>query len=197
MQSEEQRSHIRVRDRVYLKIDLIDNKKHDTLIKGLNEGSEPFLGEDSRIIASHNIHDTINKIRDKDAALATVLESLDNKLSMILNLLQNSEESTQYQLYNVDISAAGLNIATQKPLNTGQCLELIIGLLPRHYFFRAFGKVVRVEQKKENHYNIGISFTWMTEDDKEALIEHIFNIQVVQLRMRRKKMEREEEETNH
>lgn len=191
MHSSEQRSHIRVKDRVYLKISMINSERHEKLMNGFEDGSESPWGSDQRIISSHSsLRETVQKIRERDASLAQALELIDNKLNLIINMMEEKDGTSGYRLHNVDISAAGLNVMIQKRPASDQFFDISIGLLPEYYFFRSLGKVARIEEK-DGLYQVGIMFTWLPDEDRELLIEHIFNVQVVQLRRRRKKKEKD------
>jgi hypothetical protein len=189
----EQRRYIRVQDRIYLKTVMISKERHDELIRYFEDGLEPvWCNDEFSVTAQSRFRDSLRKIMERDSALANALEVIDNKLNMIINKLEERDDAAGYRLCDVNISAAGLNVAMKEDVSTGQHFDLSIRLLPEQFVFRALGKAVRVEKGADGLNSVGIGFTWITDSDREILIEHIFNIQVVQLRIRREKKEQEE-----
>ena len=182
---EDRRAHIRIVDKVLLNIKPMKKEDYQALVDKVLEGLEQPFEEYSFQWGLPKIDAPIRKLREKDEALAKAIEVLDTKLNLILNLLNlKLKKDAPVKKVTTDISAAGISFSHETPMEKGQILQLDIGLLPEQYFFRCFGEVVRIE-KLNDHYKIGVKFIWITECDRERLIEHIFQQQVLQLRLRR------------
>ena len=182
---EVRRAHIRIVDKIMLRLQSMNREEYEGLVKKILEGGEHPFGEYSQQVMLPKIDASIRRLREKDEALARILEALDAKLDLILNLLRSRQKKDEpIQKVTVDISAAGLSFPHEDPMEKGQILQLDIGLLPEQYFFRCFGEVVRTI-RDGNAYKIGVKFIWITECDRERLIEHIFQQQVLKLRLRR------------
>jgi len=192
----DKRSSIRVNARVLLKIRKLSPQDYQTRIDNFAAGVDtPVTDCLSHPVLSYDIKPHLKKIREKEEALAAVLDVLDQKLSFIIQKMQEGEEQDKgFASVDADISAAGIAFVTSEPMETGQHLELQIGLLPDYRFFLAMGRVVRVNTLKNGRYRIAVAFKWITEDDRERLIEYLFQRQVMQLRMRRMQREKGEEE---
>ena len=193
--SEEKRKSIRIKDKILLSFHPVSEEEYQTRVKDYVEGvDDPWVGS-CHPLFNKDIKAHLKNIRDKDKDLAAVLEVLDQKLNLILGLVGTEEAcgkaNLPKKLYKVDLSARGIGFHTDKEIPKGTILDLAIGLLPEHYFFNCFGKVVRTEKRPDGYF-LGVKFLWITEDDKEKLIEHIFSRQVIYLRMRRLQRERKD-----
>ncbi len=192
----EKRESIRIKDRILLGFkeipEEIYRQKLDEYMQGLKD---PWI-ESTHPSVRKGTKKHLKRLREKDPDLASVLEIMDQKLNLLLNMMGSDELSGPKghctRLCKVDLSAKGLAFPQEKTVEPGTLLDLNIGLLPEHYFFNCFGKVVRTD-KKDDSFLVAVKFIWITEDDQEKLIEHIFSRQVLQLRMRRKKKEQEAE----
>ncbi len=188
----DKRNDIRIRDRVLLQYKEIDEKNYEKLVHDIEEGIICPWTECSHPYFTKRISRYLKKIKEKDENLAGALEILDQKLSLLLNLLDEERHGYRkaFKLVRVNLSASGIAFKTPKRMSRGHKLELHIGLLPEHYFFRCYAEILRVDAlSKENMNKIAARFIWITEDDQDRLIEHIFQHQVIQLRMRRKHKE--------
>ncbi len=183
---EDRRAHIRIVDRILFSFKFMDKKEYEALVEKVLSGAEQPFEEYSMQWGLPKIDAPLRKLREKDEAMAKVLDIIDTKLNLILNLLNlRLRKDTPTQEVTVDISAAGLSFHYPEMIKEGQILQMDIGLLPEQYFFRCFGEVVRNQKDDDEGYKIGVKFIWITEQDRERLIEHIFQQQVLQLRLRR------------
>lgn len=188
---EDRRAHIRITDKILFKIKFIEETEYQQLEEKVLKGIEQPFEEFSLQWELPKIDVPARKLREKDENLAKALEVIDTKLNLIINLLNiRMRKNFPKDQVLVDMSASGIAFTYKEEIKKDQILQLDIGLLPEQYFFRCFGRVVRTE-KIHDGYKIGIKFIWITETDREKLIEHIFQKQILQLRLRREKKENE------
>ncbi len=196
-ENQEQRDSIRIKDKILLSFHPVSVDEFKTSVKNYMEGTEDPWVDTCHPTFQKDIKAHLKNIKEKDKDLAAVLEILDQKLNMILGLMDTGEtcekDGIPKKLYKVDLSAKGIGFLTKKGLSKGTILKLSIGLLPEHYFFTCFGQIVRNQPQEEGAFN-GVKFIWITEDDQEKLIEHIFSRQVIYLRMRRQQKEKNQDE---
>ncbi len=192
MSGQEKRSSMRVNARVLLKVKKISQKEYEKKIENFTSGLEtPQTDSISCPVLTYDIKSQIKKIREKEEALATVLDVLDQKLTFIIQKLRQGEDQERgFTEVDADISAAGIAFVCMECMDTGQYVEMQIGLLPDYFYFLALGRVVRTTQLKNGKWCVAVEFTWITEDDRERLIEYLFQRQVMQLKMRRMKREK-------
>ncbi len=197
-EGKEKRSSIRIKDRILLSYHPVTVEEYKRQVREYMDGVDDPWVDSCHPTFQKDIKAHLKNIKDKDKDLAAVLEIIDQKLNMILGLISTEEtcekDTIPNKLYKVDLSAKGLGFLAKEKLSKGTLLNLSIGLLPEHYFFTCFGQVVRTEKRKDGCF-VGLKFIWITEDDQEKLIEHIFSRQVLYLRMRRQQKEREKKTT--
>ncbi len=188
----DRRQYIRIKDRILLDIKSLDENTVKELIDGYERGEDLPWRDISPASMIKDVTLPLKRIRDRDEALATILEVIDGKLNLILKYLSKEKQDYPDKSVLVDLSAAGVAFRSREPMQVGQFVQLDIGVFPENHYFRCFGKVVRSREVQDGH-EVGIEFVWMLEDDKDKLIEHVFQRQVQQLRMRRQKREQDEE----
>ncbi len=112
-------------------------------------------------------------------AILDLLISLNNKLDSLIRLLKKEKELEIEDLClkepdYVNISATGIRFISDQPIKKGAflklqiCIPLFISLV-----IPVLGKVVWTE-KNAHGYVIGVEFTAIHEDDRDALIHYIF-----------------------
>ena len=188
---EDRRRYIRVKDRVFLDIRPMEEAEVKELIHRYERGEDVPWRDFSPEGMVKDITLPLNRLKERDEPLATVLEVIDAKLNYIIKAMAKEELDYPSRKVLVDLSAAGIAFFTKAPLELGQYVQIDVGLIPENHFFRAFGKVVRRVARKNGH-EVGIEFIWMLEEDKDRLIEHVFQRQVQQLRMMRRRREEQE-----
>lgn len=188
-EKEDRRSYIRVKDKILLGMREISPEEFRQKVKAFEEGSEMPWSECAQLQVALDISVPLKKLKERDELLASILEALDQKLTLIMNKLGSEGGACDARPVSVDLSAAGIAFTGACKFKEGELLELDIGLLPQRYFFKCFGKVVRIERVAGGECYVGLEFAWITEDDRERLIEHTFQKQVMQLRMRRQQKE--------
>lgn len=187
---QDRRSYIRIKDRILLGFTSISQGDFEKIIRGYHDGLDTPWAAYVHPYLIQNAQSKIKKLKESNDTLAAVLEIMDQKLNLILNLLsEDRDDTSNLRPKAVDLSAAGIAFRTSHDIEEGQILELDIGLLPQRLFIRCYGRVLRIEDDKSGKKKLGVEFIWITEDDEDRLIEHIFHRQIILLRMRRKKRE--------
>lgn len=123
------------------------------------------------------ISDLLLKLGDRDPLMAEVLDAMDRKLQYVVQQLQLENRMTQqlaYRVHQVSISACGLAVVLQEPLEQNAVLELQLSLLPTERRVKCHGVVVEIEMLAgDAGYNTRIDFCDMAPRDQEILIQHI------------------------
>lgn len=114
-----------------------------------------------------------------EQTILDLLISLNNKIDSLIRLLRKEKDMEEEDLcYKdpsyVNISGAGMRFLSPKLIKKGSFLKLhiCIPLFPS-FIIPALGKVVWTNKKGED-YEIGVEFTAIHEDDRDALIHYIF-----------------------
>lgn len=127
-----------------------------------------------------SLADNRNIVVPHDNSTMNFLIRLDEKLDQIIHLLSNErdlEELTE-QGFGIDISAAGMRIDTDTPIEPGQIIVANVVLFKRPFnSLDVVGEVVTVTKTGEAGnavYSAGIQFLELNEYDKEKIIQSVF-----------------------
>jgi len=114
-----------------------------------------------------------------EQVILDLLVSLNNKLDSLIRLLKKEKELELEDLClkeptYVNISGAGIRFISDQPIKKEAFLKLqiCVPLFPS-FVIPALGRVAWTE-KKDRGYEIGVEFTAIHEDDRDALIHYIF-----------------------
>jgi len=170
------RTHVRINDRILIKYRRISQEEFQQKMALYKSGKEsPWIDPFRKPGEVKKLNYHLKKLWEKNRDLAEILEILILKLDRILLTLRE-ESLREFREVAVNISGAGLRFAMEPLPNIGEIFEFDIGLLPEYYFFRAYGEVVRVEDKEA-----AFKFIWLTEEDLDKLVQHIFKQQLLQI----------------
>jgi hypothetical protein len=118
-----------------------------------------------------------------DGSLINFLIQMDDKLDQILLLLSKGEtkEGAFEEGVGINISGSGMNIIVDKPVESGRVIHAKFFLAKAPFLFmEVFGEVVRVirlEEKGEPSYQLGIEFLNLNENDRDRIITAVFQHQ--------------------
>jgi hypothetical protein len=118
-----------------------------------------------------------------DDNLINFLIQMDEKLDKILLLLSKGEAKKESfeEGMGVNISGSGMNMIVDKPVETGQIIHAKFFLSKTPFLFmEVFGEVVRairLEEKGEKNYQLGIEFLNLNEHDRDRIITAVFQYQ--------------------
>lgn len=106
------------------------------------------------------------------------LQRLENKIDVLIRYLQKERYGKPYQFEAsvLDISGGGLRLSTSADCVPGTLMDLCIfpeyGNSPSFY---AIGEVQRIERERDQHW-LGIKFVEIDEEDRQALLRTIFDL---------------------
>ncbi|WP_297055298.1 PilZ domain-containing protein [Thermosulfurimonas sp.] len=179
--SSEARQHVRIDDRILIRYRRISPEEFAQRIAKYRTGEEePWIDplrtpRESRKLSYH-----LQKLREKNRDLAEVLEILALKLDRLLVEVK-SEALKEFREVVANISGAGIRFPIEPLPAVGDLFELDLGLLPEYEFLRCYGEVVRLEEKEA-----AFKFVWITEEDRDRLVQHIFRKQLLQIQASRR-----------
>ncbi len=184
MKKEEQvegRQHVRIDDRILIRYRRITPEEFQEKVARYRSGEEePWIDPLRTPGEARKLNYHLQKLREKNRDLAEILEILALKLDRLL-VEAKSEVLKQFQEIKVNISGAGIRFEMDPLPRVGEIFEFDLGLLPEYQFIRAYGEVVRVEGREA-----AFKFIWITEEDVDRLVQHIFRKQLLQIQASRR-----------
>ena len=118
-----------------------------------------------------------------DDNLINFLIQMDEKLDQILLLLSKGEAKKEpfEEGVGVNISGSGMNMIVDKQFEPGQVIRAKFFLTKAPFLFmEVFGEVVRsirLEEKGEKNYQLGIEFLDLNGHDRDRIITAVFQYQ--------------------
>lgn len=100
-----------------------------------------------------------------DADCAVNYVPLSKELKPLSDLTENS--------YSENISGGGIKFIAKELHQEGAILELQIKIPSLEQFITAIGKIVRVEKKEKNGYDVAMAFIWIKDKDIKAIDSYI------------------------
>jgi len=133
---------------------------------------------------------SLSRIRERDEDLADFLQYLDAKLSRILAEVSKGPSPFDIlQAQEVTLSGTGLAFSSKDQFAVGDLLELHLVLLPEFLYIYAIAKAVSSEKipaaEPGFNFQVACEFALIMEEDREALIRHLFKRQHLALRNQR------------
>lgn len=188
----DKRAYVRIKDQIFLRFRAIDAEEYAKAEQLCRHGMDLQRPAADVLSASRKIDLYIQRVRERDDALANILEAFDQKLNSILEILMTHiAKAMPDEPYTVELSAAGMSFSYHSPVPQGQVLEMELGLPPERTFLRCYGKVVRCEDDRRGGFAIAIEFVCINNVDQDRLIEHVFKKQMLQLQLSRKERDKE------
>lgn len=185
----ERRRYFRIRDQVALKYAVISEQEHSNAVADLPE-SRPGLTSlaNSFAASTRQMAPTVRRIRDLHPDLCRFLGMVNEKLDMLARAFSIVEsEMVSWPTQTVCLSAGGLSFDVQAPLPVGTRLKVTLVVFPSLVHIIALASVVRCRASNhhEAKHRIGAEFTYIMEEDRELLIQHIVQRESHRLRTRR------------
>ncbi len=182
-EAKERRSAVRIDDYIPFKYELLTEDIYNNELKSFYNSSSgveqielkyPFFSwiQDRYIDMEGDISLVEQMVLD---LLISINEKLDSLIKSIAkDKLPENQNLCFKQPRYVNISGAGIRFFSDSEIKKGACLKLYIcvPLFPP-FVISTLGKVVWVK-KEEFKYKIGVKFTAIHQDDKDALIHYIF-----------------------
>jgi len=188
----DRRQFFRIDDTVRLQIQPLSPADLASGVANLERGFDGnFTVMSSLAAVTAQMAASMRRIENHDADVAAYLRGLDQKIEILGRafLAQESElMSSEHQ--SVNLSAGGVSVCVNNPMDVGQGLEIRMLLYPSFTGLLSFGEVVGcIEMDPDENdgydYQLRVEFVHMREQDREILIRHVLHRQSEILRARR------------
>lgn len=137
----------------------------------------------------------MKRIEQKAPEIAAYLKFLEEEIQVLATRMSTSETSLPtVPTHDVNICAEGIRTELSEPVSSGQHYEISMMLFPSHTTAFVVGEIIRCEEITEgDELQIGrfetvIRFSQIHDEDKEALVKHIHQKQLLVLQERQAAM---------
>ncbi|MDH5765701.1 MAG: PilZ domain-containing protein [Gammaproteobacteria bacterium] len=183
----ERRDYFRIEDRLYLSYECITDEDYLKSPEILSQsGESSFSLTASFATLNHENNHLLSNIKRTTPEIAQYLAMLNQKIdSLGKHLLESSMELSQNNLVDANISASGIAFTARKSLDKNQALRIKIVLMPEKIGILTYGRVINCTQDNvQNGFIISLDFEHILDNDRELLIKHNLNKQMIELRKR-------------
>ncbi len=172
----ENRSAFRIDDNIQLSLHIVPKNKIQEVLKRYPENNAELQLLNNFSNSSKALTDQFVLLRRRYPEVARYLKILDDKINILAKKqFSSSSMIPDLNWREVNISASGLRFSYEKHLKIGMYLELRLQLSQISNYILAYGKIVRCEQESssDNRFAIGLEFTHMNVEDREAIHQHV------------------------
>ncbi len=194
---EEKRDNLRITDQLRFTYERMLPEEYKKFESNIKDSLVPFSVWTNNLASFVGNQGVLDKIRVKSPEIGDMLEQIDSKLNIILGLLNPANEGTN--LFKIkptfcDLSASGFGfVSDDEAIKTGDILKINMLIVSPHITQISFCiEVLRLDKKEVS----GVQKRWVaskicliSEQVKELIIRHIFDMQKEWLRMRNQQKE--------
>jgi hypothetical protein len=178
----ERREFFRINDRLLLEYRQVSYEESVALERNIRD-SQFLLSAANRVPVEHP--GAPSYVRD----LFDRMEVLNQKLNMVIDLLERRDGLFHGGYSDVEISGAGVRYLSKEKLEEGSYLELRIVLpsfpCPRIAILGKVARCLLVGSGREESWDVAIRFEGVGEGDRDMLINYIFSKERERLRIER------------
>lgn len=182
--NEERRDFFRIEDEVYLEVEKISAEEYQSAPETLdNLHNDSFSLSADFATLNNSLHPVLNNIKQLHPDIAQYLESLNNKIDSLGELLlHKSSAYDESKRIKANISASGIMFESDHIHTVGDLLKLEIVLFPEKIGVLIFGKVIKTSESTDKKQNLSVEFEHIRTEDQELMIKHNLNKQMIDLR---------------
>jgi len=181
---DERREYFRIKNWIILNHQSIDSLEEVSEQESLNDSTTSQVGllqQLNQLTVESESY--LSSLTDKQSQLGDCLVNLNKRVDLLTQFAIQLLNRDQQSLTEADISGGGLRFKSTQNYPIDQLIKLDIVLIPECLGVEACARVVYcVPFKEADLYEVALTFVKLSENDREAIIKHIFAIQSKQLR---------------
>jgi len=190
--NDERRRFFRIEDSVRLNIRAVPSEELAHYVENLEHRVvDSFTLMATLEALSQQVAASLRRIEAKTPDVADYLKTLDKKLDLIAQaFLAEGVDLVNQPARAANLSASGMSVHSHDLFESGQALEIKMLLLPSYTGIVTYGTVMEcirpdgIEADPAYPYQLRIDFSFMRDEDRDALIRHVLLKQAEGLRRR-------------
>ena len=195
--AEEKRENIRILDQLRFTYERIPLEEFVDFKNRIKDGSIPFIFYITQVTNFSGNEVLLDKVRRTSPEVGDMLEQIDAKLNIILGLLNpidNQKNLFKLSPVYCDLSATGFGFASDDTsIKVGDIFKIDLLLTTPHIVQISFCiEILRLDRKEilgEQKRWIATKICLVSEQVKELIIRHVFDLQKEWLRLRNQQKE--------
>ncbi len=184
MENANRRKALRVEEKVVLNIETIPAEQMGDIENHFKTRRSAFSLQSHLAYVSEQQLPSMRIIERKHPEIANYLKYLEKQIEFVSEkIIQKSESNSKsIDSCNIYLSASGIQFSTGLALEVNSCIELELYIASSNMHILTFAKIVRLQELNDGDILVSAEFSLLHEEDEEALIRHIHQIHVKQLR---------------
>ncbi len=197
---DDRRNYFRVEDALQVTYRQIPPEEKEAWLESYRKGlSGGFSASAEVMMMRQEVVTLMRNIALQYPDIGAYLASLDRRVEVLARHVDAvHSDLTEQPIRSGNISASGLAMHVEKPLNPGILLEMKLLLLPSYTGMVLPAEVVDCDKTEdaEMPYLLRVNFSYLREQDRDMLIRHVIQRQSEMLRKRREEREERASLTN-
>lgn len=178
---QERRQYFRIASQVAVHVEPVEGNKHVSLEMLEQERPKAFaLVNDVNQIAME-AERLVRQLDRTDPTVAEFCRNIDKRIQLLTRFIALQALSDPVEQKLVSISGNGLRFTTDKAFETGQVVRVELMLPDSGSTILCFGEVVDT-RKVDDGFEIAVTFTVISEADRDAIIRHVLTREAELLR---------------
>ncbi len=190
---EDRRHYFRVEDALQVTYRAIPAEEKDSWLESYRKGfSGGFSASAEIMVMRQEVVTLMRNIALQYPDIGAYLASLDRRVEVLARHVDAVySDLTEQPVRSGNISASGLAMQVENPLEPGTLLEMKLLLLPSHTGMVLPAEVIDCDKADETDipYLLRVNFSHLREQDRDLLIRHVIQRQSEMLRQRREERE--------
>jgi len=187
-QTAERRQYFRIKHSLLMNFQPIEeNEEFDASANVKDESPDSFhILKKIYHLKQKNLQ-LLEKSSSDDNLTTLHLKQQNKEFESLTELITSHLDIDYKELLQVDLSGGGLRFISDKALQLEQALKMDIVLLPEFCNIVAYGLIVDCTKTNNNNYQVAVSFSQISEPDRDAIIRHVFEAESKHLRNQKEK----------
>ena len=190
--NDERRKYFRIQDSVMVTYQVIQAEAADSIQREAQLNQVRVETAQAALYGIEtDLQELCTKLADANPLFSDAIQMINRKINLlervisseILSSSNTSAIAVAHNTKSVNLSGGGLSLEAPEPIAIGATLIMDMVLLPSHEPMRIFGKVVHCDEIDREHYELGIEFSDIRNQDRERLIRHTLQRQAEQIRV--------------
>ncbi|RMH45402.1 MAG: PilZ domain-containing protein [Gammaproteobacteria bacterium] len=178
---QERRQYFRIASQVAVHVEPVEGNKHVSLEMLEQERPKAFaLVNDVNQIAME-AERLVRQLDRTDPTVAEFCRNIDKRIQLLTRFIALQALSDPVEQKLVSISGNGLRFTTDKAFEKGQVVRVELMLPDSGSTILCFGEVVDT-RKVDDGFEIAVTFTVISEADRDAIIRHVLTREAELLR---------------
>ena len=187
----DRRDFFRITDYVYIDVSILDNDAIEDLIPIINSNNLGHGNEDAQHTHAlqANLNHLIDQINQSDRDVARALRLLDEKITTLTLSLKKQEQEQKEddrKATKANLSAGGIALLTVDQYKAGTAVEVYLEFQSSSTTIHAIADIISCDKAynapSQTPYLLRLSFTHMSEIDRNLLVKHTLTQQALELR---------------